>query len=120
MNAVAPCPPDSAIMKAWEDYQDTADLENSYKWATRYIPQDDPEEIERIQQSGANPWTHQMKIQVVQGSLWAAFMQGWKDAGGSDPFKKSPTVAELEAILACDDDREIEILPNGSIRAKLP
>lgn len=86
MNAQAPCPPDSALMKAWEAYKATEDYANSYGWATRYIPEDDPEEIERIRSSGSNPWTRQMKVQAVEGSLWAAFTQGWDGAGGAPPF----------------------------------
>ena len=37
-------------------------------------------------------------------------------AGGNDPHKNPPTIAELEAILAREDDPPIEIMPNGSIR----
>jgi len=31
---------------------------------------------------------------------------------------KRPTIAELEAILEKEDEVEIEILPNGEVRAK--
>ena len=120
MNAMAPCPTDSALMKAWEAHKATEEYANSYNWATRYIPPDDPEEIERIRASGANPWTHQMKLQAAEGSLWAMFSAGWKAAGGTDPFKKPPTIAELEALLNSEDDTPIEILPNGSIRPLIP
>lgn len=116
MNAMAPCPTDSALMKSWEAHKATEEYKNSYSWATRYIPEDDPAKIERIRASGANPWTRQMKLQAVEGSLWAMFSAGWKGAGGSDPFKPMPTIAELEALLNSTDDRPIEIMPNGSIR----
>lgn len=118
MNAMAPCPTDSALMVAWEAHKATEEYANSYSWATRYIPDDDPTEIERIRASGANPWTRQMKLQAAEGSLWAMFSAGWKSAGGSDPFKKVPTLEELEALLATSDDQPIEILPNGSIRVR--
>lgn len=34
------------------------------------------------------------------------------------PAKTRPTIAELEEILKRDDEQEIEILPNGEVRAK--
>lgn len=91
MNAMAPCPPDSALMKAWSAHKEGEDYKNSFKWATAYIPQDDPEDLERIRASGANPWTYQMKIQAAEGSLWALFSAGWGAAGGPNPFKPSPS-----------------------------
>lgn len=33
-------------------------------------------------------------------------------------MSKRPTIAELEAILEKEDEVEIEILPNGEVRAK--
>lgn len=86
MNAMAPCPPDSALMKSWEAHKATEEYANSLSWATRYIPQDDLEEIERIRATGANAWTHQMKVQAAEGSLWAQFSAGWLAAGGAAPF----------------------------------
>lgn len=117
MNAMAPCPPDSAIMQTWEMYKLSVEYKNSLDWATRYIPEDDPAELERVRTTGANAFTREMKIKAIEGSLWAAFSHGWKEAGGSDPFKPLPTIAELEAILNSEDDRPIQIMPNGSIRA---
>ena len=87
--AMAPCPPDSALMQAWESHKATDKYVNSFNWATRYIPEDDPVEIDRIRASGANPWTHKMKVQAVEGSLWAMFSEGWRAAGGADPFKEA-------------------------------
>ena len=84
MNAMAPCPPNSPLMKAWEAYQATDDFKNSYKWATaaiEYVVLPEPSDPK------ANHFTEDSYRQFVQGSLWAAFMQGWKAAGGSDPFK---------------------------------
>jgi hypothetical protein len=77
MSAMAECPADSAIMRAWKAYQATEGYENSHHWATRYIPEDDPEEMERVSATGANAFTKEMKIKAVEGSLWAAFMHGW-------------------------------------------
>jgi hypothetical protein len=57
-----------------------------------------------------------MKIQAAEGSLWAMFFAGWKAAGGSYHFKKSPTILELEALLKSEDELTITVLPNGSIR----
>lgn len=84
--AMSPCPPDSELMKAWEAYKATEEYANSFSWVTRYIPEDDPEEIDRIRQSGANPWTRQMKMQAAEGSMWAAFMAGFEAAGGKTTF----------------------------------
>jgi hypothetical protein len=77
MNAMAPVPKDSAIMRAWEAYKATEDYNNSHFWATKYIPEDDPKELARAAAEGANAWTKEMKIQAVEGSLWAVFMHGW-------------------------------------------
>jgi hypothetical protein len=117
--AMAPCPKDSAIMQTWETYKTSEEYKNSYSWATRFIPEDDPAELERIRAGGANPWTKQMKLQAVEGSLWAAFMHGWLEAGGTDPHKKLPTLEELEHLINSVDDIPIEIMPNGSNSASL-
>jgi hypothetical protein len=87
-NAMAPCPPDSPLMKAWESYQATDDFKNSYKWATapiEYMVLPEPAD------HTANRFTEENYRQAVQGSLWAAFAQGWKLAGGADPFKPMDT-----------------------------
>jgi hypothetical protein len=83
MNAEAPCPKDSAIMRTWEMYKMSDEYKNSHKWATRFIPEDDPVEMHRIRMTGANPFTKEMKISAVEGSLWAAFLHGWLEAGGT-------------------------------------
>jgi hypothetical protein len=103
-------------MITWETYKRSEEYKNSFSWATRYIPDDDEREMERIRASGANPWTKEMKISAVEGSLWAAFVHGWLEAGGTDPHKPRPTVAELKKLLDSEDDTPIEIMPNGSIR----
>lgn len=87
--ASAPCPPDSALMKAWEAYKATEEYVNSHSWATRYIPDDDPAELERVRADGLNPFTKQLKVQAIEGSLWAMFSAGWRAAGGVDPFKET-------------------------------
>lgn len=85
MSAMAACPPESDIMKAWELYQTTEDFANSYKWATaaiKYVVLPEPSD------PTANRFTEENYRQFVQGSLWAAFEKGWKAAGGTDPFKQ--------------------------------
>ncbi len=116
MNAMAPCPKDSAVMQTWETYKSSVEYKNSHSWATRFIPDDDPEYLARVEAAGANPFTKEMKIQAVEGSLWAAFMHGWLEAGGTDPHKKPPTIEELERLINDVNDTPIEIMPNGSIR----
>jgi hypothetical protein len=97
--ASAPCPTDSALMQAWETYKRSDEYKDQHSWATRYIPDDDPAELERIRSSGANPWTKEMKINAVEGWLWAAFMKGRMETGGTDPYKNSPTLEELERLI---------------------
>ena len=87
--AQAPCPPNSALMQAWKAHKATEDYINSHKWATVYIPEDDADEIMRIQESGKNPWTRHMKLRAIEGSLWAMFAAGWRAAGGENPFDKT-------------------------------
>lgn len=101
MNAMAPCPKDSPLMIAWEAYKATEGYANSYSWITRYIPEDDPQEIERIRQSGANAWTRQNKLQAAEGSMWASFMAGFTAAGG----KIEPKTPTLDAPLHALDAR---------------
>lgn len=116
MNAMSPCPADSAIMQTWEMYKMSVEYKNSHSWATRYIPDDDPAELERVRASGANPLTKEMKLRIVEGSLWAAFAHGWLEAGGTDPHKKAPTLEDLEALLN-QSETPFHVMPNGSIRA---
>ena len=55
MNA-GPVPKDHPVMKAWEEYKATEEYANAKKW-TRFE-------------------------EHVEGSLWAAFVEGFKAAGG--------------------------------------
>jgi hypothetical protein len=87
MTQMIACPKDSAIMEAWESYTASAEYKDTYSWATRFIPDDDPDELERIRASGTNPWTKEIKTRVIEGSLWAAFMRGWLEAGGTNPLE---------------------------------
>lgn len=91
--AMSPCPPDSPLMQGWERYKASEEYRNSFKWA-------------EYEQNRA-------------GSMWAAFSSGFAAAGGQvqfpGPERRRPTIAELEAILASDDDRKININPDGSI-----
>lgn len=56
MSVSAAVPSDHPLMKAWEAYKQTEDFANSRKWA--------------------------MHDQHLDGSLWAAFEQGFRAAGG--------------------------------------
>lgn len=78
MNAQAPVPKDAPLMIAWEAYKETDDYKNSHSWATRFIPDDDPAEVERVRASGANYFGKEQRIMAVEGSLWAAFMNGYQ------------------------------------------
>lgn len=88
MTASAPCPKDSALMKAWEAFQATDEYKNSLDWSTKYVRRDDPEELERIWASGANAFTYRMKLQAVEGALWTLFSAGWSAGGGANPFQR--------------------------------
>lgn len=48
------CPPDSPLMKAWEEYRRGEDFRNSFKWAA--------------------------DVEHRTGSMWAAFMAGFNAA----------------------------------------
>ena len=82
MPVQAPCPPDSDLMKAWNAYKATDEYSNSYSWAVRFIAPDDEDDLERIRATGANPWTYEMKLKAVEGSMWVAFLTGFGAAGG--------------------------------------
>lgn len=82
MNAMAPCPQDSSLMKAWESYKKTEDFKTSLKWVTEeqrkpLMPPTDPT---------ANGVSDFHRDQWAQGSMWAAFMAGFKAAGGQVTF----------------------------------
>lgn len=79
--AMAPCPPDSDLMKAWTAYQATDDFKNSFHWVTtrQRKPLVAPA-------PGANGVTDANRDQWAQGSMWAAFMAGFKAAGGKVAF----------------------------------
>lgn len=74
----APVAKDNPMMIAWAAYKATDEYRNSHSWAVRYIPEDDESELERIRAAGANPWTRDMKVKAVEGSLWAAFTNGYQ------------------------------------------
>ncbi len=112
---MSPCPPESALMNAWNTHKGTDDFKNSIYWATTLFRMRAERAAEMGLDPNANVATGEMREQRAEGSLWAAFMAGWFAAGGPDPQKPMPTIAELEAILK-EDDRPVEIMPNGSIR----
>jgi len=72
---MTPCKPDDPLMIAWKAYQETEDYANSYKWATAAIEHVVlPEPTDPM----ANRWTEDHYRQFVQGSMWAAFMAGFR------------------------------------------
>ena len=86
MTAMAPCPPDSDLMKAWGAYQQTEDFTNSLYWATT----DRRMRQERAEEHGVDPMANQvtdeMRQERAKGSLWASFMAGFAAAGGKVTF----------------------------------
>lgn len=54
MDIQSPLPKNHPLMKAWEDYKKSEDFANTRKWALRE--------------------------EHVDGSLWAAFREGWSEA----------------------------------------
>lgn len=84
--AMAPCPPNSDLMKAWNAYQGTEDFKNTLYWATtenRMRP-------ERAEELGVDPHTNVASPELLadyrKGSLWAAFVAGFAAAGGKTTF----------------------------------
>jgi hypothetical protein len=84
--AMAPCPPDSDLMKAWTAYQERDDFKNSLYWATT----DTKMRKERAQELGIDPSaniaTSADRERNLKGLMWAAFMAGFEAAGGKVSF----------------------------------
>lgn len=57
-------PQDSLLMMAWKVYESSEDFQNTRRWALRE--------------------------EHVNGSLWAAFLNGWLAAGGTSLFAPPP------------------------------
>ena len=74
---MAPCPPDSDLMKAWADYQTTDGFKNSFAWVTVHQRGDS--------EPGSNTDITEIRDGWALGSMWAAFMTGFIAAGGKDP-----------------------------------
>lgn len=108
MNAMAPCHPDSAIMRAWTEYKSGEDYANSYKWATAAIEHVVlPAPID----PAANRITEEHYRRYVEGSLWAAFMAGFLAA--------TERAASLHESVnpASDDERHHKTPGAGAMRA---
>lgn len=84
--AMAPCPSDSDLMKAWNAYQETDDFKDSLYWAST----DTVMRQERAQELGVQPDANVansiQKEEHVKGALWAAFLRGFEAAGGQVRF----------------------------------
>lgn len=85
MNAMSQCPPESDLMKAWNAYKETESYKNSLYWASTDLRMRQERAAERGIPPEANRATPEMRRQYAEGSLWAAFMNGWDAAGGKDP-----------------------------------
>jgi hypothetical protein len=84
--AMAPCPVDSDLMKAWTAYQETEDFKNSVYWATTETRMRQERAEELNVPANANRATPYMREERAKGSLWAAFMAGFSAAGGKVSF----------------------------------
>jgi hypothetical protein len=86
MNAMAPCPPDSELMKAWNAYQAKDEFKDTLYWTTTETKM----RRERAQELGIDPAANVASTidreQRAKGSLWAAFMAGFAAAGGKVSF----------------------------------
>lgn len=71
MSTMTPVSPDDPLMIAWTAYKSTEDFSNSLKWAMAY------------EYSAGRPIAESQRVAHAEGSLWAAFMQGFKAASGS-------------------------------------
>jgi hypothetical protein len=71
-SASSPVPKDHPLMVAWRAYLSTEDFANTRRWV------DEGDES------------------AVDGSLWAAFEQGWRAAGGLRPFEDRPRPEWIE------------------------
>jgi hypothetical protein len=81
VEVMTPYPLDSPLMKAWEAYRATENYKNSKHRALTIWPMlqhDDP---------GADRKRYSLipiedRERYVEGSLWGAFMEGFRSAGG--------------------------------------
>ena len=62
-NVSEPMPADDPRLIAWKKYQETEEYSNTTKWALDTNASDDQRQL------------------YVEGSLWAAFIQGYEDGG---------------------------------------
>ena len=82
-HALAPCPADSDLMKAWNAYKATEEYANSYKWATaavEHIVLPEPTD------PNANRFTEESYRRFADGAMWAAFTAGFAASGGKTTF----------------------------------
>jgi hypothetical protein len=89
MPAMAPVPEDHPLMIAWNAYKATDDFANTRKWAAQ--------------------------DQHLDGSLWAAFEQGYRAALAAHPAPAAE--AEVEAV--ADMHREIVALTGWATMAEI-
>lgn len=86
MNAMAPCPADSDLMKAWNAHKESEEYRNSFYWATTELRMRQECADEHGVPPEANRITPEIRQRNVEGSLWAAFLAGFSAAGGKVRF----------------------------------
>jgi hypothetical protein len=89
MSASAPVPADHPLMKAWEAYKASDEYASTKKWA--------------------------VYAENTDGSLWAAYSQGWRDGGGQKPFTDDARVNHFRGLLG----EALQALQNGPMSQRV-
>jgi hypothetical protein len=80
--AMAPCPTDSDLMKAWNAFQDQDAFKDHLYWATTETKM----RKGRAQELGVDPTsnaaTSEDRERNLKGVMWGCFMAGFAAAGG--------------------------------------
>ena len=79
MNASAEVPRNHPMRAAWEAYKASGAYQASLRWAT---------EVTITAHDGSNHIN--VRHPHIDGAMWAAFCEGWKTAGGAEPFVQAP------------------------------
>ena len=84
--AMTPVAQDDPLMIAWKAYQETDDYKNSKYWALRLAPfLHAPSESPAARHVECEIMSLDQRERHVQGSLWAAFMAGFRARPSSQP-----------------------------------
>lgn len=107
MNAMSPVPANHPLMIAWTEYQKTEEFKNTLHWATQNIvisTQETAPEANRV-----NP--EEERKRRALGSLWAAFMSGFKVA------TEAAALLHEQINPASDDERHNKVPGAGAMGA---